>query len=268
MIKLFKQNSYRWSTLGMFVLVILGSFLLTNSKTSAVTSEPQHALEAFLDSAKEGEVDKAYTYLTATGISESDLRGKFESGFKEEKLSSYKIIKFFNDDAMNASALISYNFVGKGEQRGTSNLIMKDGKWKIDYGNYGTHGIQRPSLAEIYQRNNEDQNDDVEYAQPSIQPTATTKAIFQKNENGQSYGSTADARSSNEEPELIQAYGIDGNIGYVLKKDLDGEKPKSSEEAVAKQLNAPASRTIPLYDVDGKTVVGEFKISKGVVTLK
>jgi bla regulator protein BlaR1 len=179
MINLFKQNSYRWSILGMFVLVILGSFLLTNSKTLAVTSEPQRVLEAFLDSAKEGNVDNTYTYLTATGISESDLRGKFESSFKEEKFSSYKIIKFFNDDATHASALITFNFVGKAEQRSTNNLILKDGKWKINFGNYVAPGEidnlngkdHRPSLAQIYESNNYDQNGKVEYAQPSIQPT-------------------------------------------------------------------------------------------------
>jgi hypothetical protein len=279
MIKLFKQNSYRWSILGMFILVLLGSFLLTNGKTSAFTSEPQRALKAFLDSVKEGNVDKAYTYLTATGISESDLRGKFESGFNQEKLFSYKITKFFNDDATHASALITYNFVGKGEQRGASNLIMKDGIWKMNFGNYATpgkidnlnDGLHRPSLAEIYQRNNEDQNGEVEYAQPSIQPIATAKAIYQKNEKGQTYGSGLDAVSTDTEPDLISAYGVDGTLGYVLSKDLRGlrgDLPKTPEEAVAKQRNAPASRTIPLYDVDGKTVIGEFKISKGEVTLK
>jgi hypothetical protein len=179
MIKLFKQNSYRWSTLGLVVLVVLGSFLLTNGKTLAVTSGPQDALEAFLNSAKEGNVDKAYTYVTATGISETDLRRNFESDFNQEKLLSYKIIKVFNDDATHASALTTYNFVGKAEQRGTSNLIMKDGKWKMNFGNYATPGKidnlngidHRPSLAEIYERNNEGQNGKIEYAQPSIQPT-------------------------------------------------------------------------------------------------
>lgn len=91
---------------------------------------------------------------------------------------------------------------------------------------------------------------------------------FPKNENGQTYGSAADATSPYTEPDLIKAYGVDGTIGYVMKKDLDGEMPKTPEEALAKQRNAPASRTIPLYDVDGKTVIGEFKISNGVTTLK
>jgi hypothetical protein len=47
----------------------------------------------------------------------------------------------------------------------------------------------------------------------------------------------------------------------VLKKDLNGVMPKSPAEAVARQRNAPTSRLIPLYDVDGNTIIGEFKIS-------
>jgi hypothetical protein len=83
---------------------------------------------------------------------------------------------------------------------------------------------------------------------------------FPKNENGQTYGSASDATSPYTEPDLIEAYGVDGNIGYVMKKDLDGEMPRTPEEALANQRNAPAIRTIPLYDVDGKTVIGEFRL--------
>jgi hypothetical protein len=62
-------------------------------------------------------------------------------------------------------------------------------------------------------------------------------------------------------PDLISAVGVDGTHGYVLKKDLDGEQPKTLEEALAIQKNRPASgRDIPLYDVDGKTIIGVFHI--------
>lgn len=58
---------------------------------------------------------------------------------------------------------------------------------------------------------------------------------YPKNKNGQTYGSTADAASPETEPDLISAIGVDGTAGYVLKKDLDGEQPKSPEEAIAIQ---------------------------------
>ncbi|WP_211220800.1 hypothetical protein [Paenibacillus terrigena] len=84
---------------------------------------------------------------------------------------------------------------------------------------------------------------------------------FPKNNNGQTYGSIADATSPESEPELISAMGVDGTAGYVLKKDLDGELPKSPEEAIAIQNSrSPDGRDIPLYDVDGETVIGVFHI--------
>jgi hypothetical protein len=84
---------------------------------------------------------------------------------------------------------------------------------------------------------------------------------FPKNKNGQTYGSNADAATSVKEPELISAIGVDGTAGYVLKKDLDGEQPKSPEEAIARQNGRPpGGRDIPLYDVDGENVIGVFHV--------
>ncbi|MET3544732.1 hypothetical protein ABID47_001326 [Paenibacillus favisporus] len=84
---------------------------------------------------------------------------------------------------------------------------------------------------------------------------------FPKNKNGQTYGSSADAASPDMEPELIRAIGVDGTAGYVLKKDLDGELPKTPEEAIAMQNSrSPDGRDIPLYDVDGESVIGLFHV--------
>lgn len=85
--------------------------------------------------------------------------------------------------------------------------------------------------------------------------------IYPKNKNGQTYGSAADATSPETEPELISATSVDGTEGYVLKKDIDGEQPKTPEEALAIQNSRPpGGYDIPLYDVDGKTVIGVFHI--------
>ncbi|EJL45347.1 hypothetical protein BAG01nite_47110 [Brevibacillus agri] len=91
---------------------------------------------------------------------------------------------------------------------------------------------------------------------------------FPINEQGQTYGSALNVTSLGAEPDLIKAYGVDGTLGYVRSEDLRGVKPKNPSEAVAltKQLNAKGSRHIPLYDVDGKTVIGQFSIGDGKVT--
>ncbi|NEU62299.1 hypothetical protein G3352_15570 [Paenibacillus sp. ALJ109b] len=47
----------------------------------------------------------------------------------------------------------------------------------------------------------------------------------------------------------------------MLKKDLDGELPKSPEEAIAIQNSrSPEGRDIPLFDVYGETVIGVFHV--------
>lgn len=95
---------------------------------------------------------------------------------------------------------------------------------------------------------------------------------YSVNANGQTYGTVNEAISDETEPDLIAAIGIDGTKGYVLSKDLQAKMPKTPEEAVAqtKELKkttlakqskgSDIIREIPLYDFDGKTVIGKFGI--------
>jgi hypothetical protein len=60
-------------------------------------------------------------------------------------------------------------------------------------------------------------------------------------------------------PDLISAVGVDGTKGYVKKVDLYEEMPKTPEEALERQrLRAENTRRIPLYNADGRTVIGQF----------
>lgn len=95
-----------------------------------------------------------------------------------------------------------------------------------------------------------------------LKGAADTNVNYTKNENGLSYGSSMYATSLEDEPDLIQAYGTNGKIGYVLKNDLYGKMPASPNEAVeiTIQNQKSGNRTIPLYEKDGKTVIGEFEI--------
>lgn len=86
-------------------------------------------------------------------------------------------------------------------------------------------------------------------------------SLYPKNKNGQTYGYAAYATSPETEPDLILATGVDGTEGYVLKKDVDGEQPKTPEEAIAIQNSrSPDGWDIPLYDKDGETVIGVFHV--------
>lgn len=90
-----------------------------------------------------------------------------------------------------------------------------------------------------------------------------TNPPFPKNQNGQTYGSAMNVTSVNELPNLIKACDSHGNIGYVWATDVLGEAPKSPQEAVAQNSKSEVVRQIPLYDVDGKTVIGSFNIGGG-----
>lgn len=85
------------------------------------------------------------------------------------------------------------------------------------------------------------------------------------NKNGLKYGSSLNTEEHSS-PDLIEAFGIDGTLGYVLASDLNEELPKSPKEALEKQKLRKAkgaNRIIPLYDVNGEKVIGEFEVSSG-----
>lgn len=108
------------------------------------------------------------------------------------------------------------------------------------------------------------------YDTPSISSRTST---YQINEAGQTYGSELLATTYEDRPDLISAIGTNGAEGFIYASDLDAGNPQNPAEALAQQelynemianYNGDGPivvRTIPLYDVDGKTVIGEFDIS-------
>jgi hypothetical protein len=92
--------------------------------------------------------------------------------------------------------------------------------------------------------------------------------VFPRNANGQTYGSVISRPglvTPGSVPDLIKAQGVDGTIGYVRFTDLQGPQPKNPQEAVAlskKNLASPR-HLIPLYAVDGKTVIGSVFVGGG-----
>ncbi|WP_073077589.1 hypothetical protein [Sporobacter termitidis] len=85
---------------------------------------------------------------------------------------------------------------------------------------------------------------------------------YQVNSNGQTYGSALTADFVGKEPDLVAVVCADGTKGYAYAKDLKGPDFKSPEEALAYEKNNP-SVTVPVYEADGKTVVGQFVLAYG-----
>jgi hypothetical protein len=88
------------------------------------------------------------------------------------------------------------------------------------------------------------------------------------NEQGQTYGHAPYNPSAIvQDPDLIAAVGTNGARGYVKATDLNGPSFSSPQEAIAYQEANRDGRSIPLYESDGTTVIGEFVIGNGSTSL-
>ena len=77
------------------------------------------------------------------------------------------------------------------------------------------------------------------------------------NAKGETFGVQRNGKS----PDLIAVYTTDGKQGYAYVKDLDGRwpVPTSPADALAQQeANEGKSRSVPVYESDGETVIGEY----------
>lgn len=108
-------------------------------------------------------------------------------------------------------------------------------------------------------------------AVPGGAPAPAIEPNYPRNSSGQTYGPTNDAIAVENEPDLILVAATNGLPGYVSKVELDvitGADVSSPEEAVAWQLRQDAAgwttKSIPVYELDGTTVIGEFEISRSV----
>jgi len=84
------------------------------------------------------------------------------------------------------------------------------------------------------------------------------------NEYNQTYGSNLATTEYGNEPDLILVEADNGKNGYVYKDDFydTANQPNNPKEALAymERLEKDGPKTIPVYEHDGKTVIGSFKI--------
>lgn len=89
-------------------------------------------------------------------------------------------------------------------------------------------------------------------------PDASANSAISVNDSGETLGSALGANTVEELPDLILSYGTEGQVGYVAAADLYPTHETRSIET--SNSDVPAPRNIPLFDADGETVVGEFRI--------
>lgn len=84
------------------------------------------------------------------------------------------------------------------------------------------------------------------------------------NEQGQTYGSLADAPSDDQAPDLVLVELPNGEEAYVKSEDLfaaEGENASTPAEAKAfeKKLEKSGGIDLPAFESDGKTSAGTFE---------
>ncbi|CEQ08434.1 beta-lactamase inducer [[Clostridium] sordellii] len=93
----------------------------------------------------------------------------------------------------------------------------------------------------------------------------TIRGYFKTNDDGETYGTYIDKGDGEyEEPDLMAVIGGNDAEGYVKKVDLYDEEnqPNNPEEAIAymEKREKEGPRLIPIYEKDGRTVIGEYRI--------
>jgi hypothetical protein len=84
-----------------------------------------------------------------------------------------------------------------------------------------------------------------------------------RNASGQTYGPLTDL-SFQTGPDLFEAGATNGRLGYVETSAFAAAMaPAGSLDAAI--TTTQVDRTLPVYAVDGKTVIGEFLVSAGKV---
>lgn len=99
---------------------------------------------------------------------------------------------------------------------------------------------------------------------PSSPPPAAGP-IYPKNSKGMSYGSELLANAPDQAPDLILAIATNGKEGYVQRVALYPQLPATPDDALRQQSQEDARqpRTIPVYALDGTTIIGYFEIAPG-----
>lgn len=76
------------------------------------------------------------------------------------------------------------------------------------------------------------------------------------NAAGETYGVV----KGQDEPDLIAVIATNGQQGYARADSLRTAVPVDPADAVRSQTERQSSRTVPVYEPDGRTVIGEFRI--------
>ncbi len=102
----------------------------------------------------------------------------------------------------------------------------------------------------------------------SSAPEPLPEPVYAVNAAGETYGSAGQANTPENEPDLISVIAENGVEGFVRKADLDEANGTTAMRSFTSPQDADRwqkaegaeDKHIPVYAVDGTTVVGEFVV--------
>lgn len=112
----------------------------------------------------------------------------------------------------------------------------------------------------------------VSVAESDVDTVPMPDPEYKVNASGLTFGSAAAAPSPDKEPALIEVVATNGAKGYVYKKDLDIANGSAAAQTFTTPAQAlewqrsagiDAPTPVPVYQSDGKTVVGDFVVIPG-----
>lgn len=98
--------------------------------------------------------------------------------------------------------------------------------------------------------------------------TVSVRPDYPVNDRGQTYGVAAEV--TEHDPDLIRAQASNGRVGYVLAADLeppDFDSPEAAYAWMEKQSRRGEQESVPVYAVDGVTVIGELFEGRSETTI-
>ncbi|CAM3298999.1 peptidase [Paenibacillus taichungensis] len=259
--KLMKSKS-----VGLLMGCALSLFLVTNSASASVSSDPYNA-------GKVGTVTYKFT-------SEIWDRG-FTTGTTVEAVSFVKAdynvtsgymganARLYVGSTMKASSGMTYNdssvsgFYVYSDRLKAEATYWSQTAAEFYHGNGYTKfvGYKSPNFI-LKQKNLVStlrSEELVDTETPVYIQEVQNRTEYNVNANGETFGSGLSAETIGVDPDLIEAYGTNGLKGFVKSSDLE-PTISTPEEALAINPENGAVKSIPLYEVDGVTIIGQFDL--------
>ena len=235
-------------------LCVLSTVLMSVPVFASTASSPATATVFGKSYAFTSEVWDRYPVSSPTAEAVVDLTsksGNVPAGYMGGQARLYK-----SDGQLKQSSTMKYNNVSSSGLYVYSPATNISGTYYAQSyaafytgdGYVGTSGNKSPNL--ILETN---------FEETSLPSNLKFQKAYSVNSNGETYGSALLESTIGVEPDLISAVGTNGVNGYIKADDLTPDV-SNPQEAINSNLNNGESVLIPLYDVDGSTIISEFKL--------